>query len=114
MQNGADRAISEPFRSAEEAWFWTCSALQARANGARGGASLAKRACDPDDIVLYLDRLVRARKLHSSHTRILGRWGLQQTRPSSSSTHRREAMLWNDAMDQLSTILVQKKLVKKS
>ena len=57
-------AHAEPFRSAEEAWFWTMAALIARRDGARYVAGLARavRPCEPDDAVKCLDRLWRQRR----------------------------------------------------
>jgi hypothetical protein len=43
----------EPFRSADEAWFWTMAALVARREGARFGTRMGKvlRPCEPDDVL---------------------------------------------------------------
>ncbi len=43
---------AEPFRSAEEAWFWTMAALIARRDGARITAGKGEiRPCEPDDVI---------------------------------------------------------------
>ena len=68
---------TEPFDSAEEAWFWTMAALVARRDGARivSGAGLVQRPCEPDDVVRCLDRLYRQRRIDLQHARILRIWG---------------------------------------
>src|ERR1700760_2037408 len=54
----------EPFRSAEEAWFWTMAALMARREGARYTANQGRvsRPCEADDVVKCLDGLYRRRR----------------------------------------------------
>jgi len=61
----AAMAQAEPFRSVEEAWFWTMAGLIARRDGARivSGAGLVPRPCEPDDVVKCLDRLYRQRRI---------------------------------------------------
>ena len=56
---------TEPFRSAEEAWFWTMAALMARREGARYTANRGRlaRPCEPDDVVKCLDALYRRRRI---------------------------------------------------
>ncbi len=65
--------LTEPFRTAEEAWFWTMACLIARRDGARivSGAALVARPCEPDDVVKCLDRLYRQRRIELQHVRIL-------------------------------------------
>src|SRR5437763_15570525 len=76
----------EPFRDAEEAWFWTMSALAARRDGARFTANQGRvgRPCEPDDVVKCLDQLYRQRRIDLVHARILRIWGERQTAPSPS------------------------------
>jgi hypothetical protein len=64
---------TEPFRNAEEAWFWTMAALMARREGARYTANQGKvgRPCEPDDVVKCLDGLYRRRRIDLVHARIL-------------------------------------------
>ena len=78
---------TEPFRSAEEAWFWTMAALMARREGARYTASKGRvsRPCEPDDVVKCLDGLYRRRRIDLVHARILRIWGERQAAPNPAS-----------------------------
>jgi hypothetical protein len=111
MGHGHDQRSVEPFQSAEEAWFWTCAALQARAAGAHSSRSGVRRPCDPEDILLCVDRLVRTRQLNQVHMRVLGQFGLEQTRPSMRCPKQQDARLWNEAIFTLSALLAQKHLL---
>jgi hypothetical protein len=97
-------AKAEPFRSAEDAWFWTMAALTARRDGARivAGAGKAQRPCEPDDVVKCLDRLYRQRRIDMNHARILRIWGERGEAPNPR--YQREAAdwrLWTEAMQRL-------------
>ena len=75
---------SEPFRDAEEAWFWTMAALKARRDGARYSANQGRviRPCEPDDVIKCLDALYRRRRIDLLHARILRIWGERQVSPN--------------------------------
>jgi hypothetical protein len=95
---------TQPFRSAEEAWFWTMAALRARREGARYTANQGKvsRPCEPDDVVKCLDTLYRGRRIDLTHARILRVWGERQAAPNpASAVERGEWRLWREAMDRL-------------
>ncbi len=94
----------EPFRSAEEAWFWTMKALMARRDGARYTANkgLVARPCEPDDVVRCLDTLYRRRRIDLVHARILRIWGERGIAPNPGYTGERcDARLWREAIDRL-------------
>ncbi|MBS7809513.1 hypothetical protein [Roseococcus pinisoli] len=94
----------EAFTSAEEAWFWTMSALIARREGARivAGKGLAPRPCEPDDVVKCLDRLYRQRRIELAHARILRIWGERGTAPDPRHLRERgDFRLWREAMNRL-------------
>jgi hypothetical protein len=95
--------IGRPFRSAEEAWFWTMSALMARREGARfDRGARAPRPCEPDDVVKCLDQLYRRRRIDLTHARILRIWGERGTAPSAAyAAERADARLWREALDRL-------------
>ena len=60
---------TEPFHTAEEAWFWTMAALMARREGARYTANRGRlaRPCEPDDVVKWAsDRPRRTRPMPAS------------------------------------------------
>ena len=95
---------SEPFRSAEEAWFWTMAALTARRDGARYVANSGKvvRPCEPDDVVKCLDTLYRRRRIDLAHARILRIWGERQTSPNPTFAGERcDWRLWREALGRL-------------
>lgn len=97
-------AKTEPFTSAEEAWFWTMSALIARQDGARivAGRGTAQRPCEPDDVVKCLDRLYRQRRIDLNHARVLRRWGERGTAPNPRhASERADAQQWREALSRL-------------
>jgi hypothetical protein len=107
MTNYSDTAAqyrTEPFRTAEEAWFWTMAALVARREGARYTAQNGRvaRPCEPDDVVKCLDALYRRRRIDLVHARILRIWGERQTAPDPAYAGERcDWRLWREAMDRL-------------
>jgi hypothetical protein len=105
---------TEPFPSAEEAWFWTMAALVARRDGARivSGAGLVQRPCEPDDVVRCLDRLYRQRRIDLQHARILRIWGERQCAPDPRALRERgDARLWREALARLDWPLRAKGIV---
>ena len=95
---------AEPFRSAEEAWFWTMAGLRARRDGARSTANLGRtrRPCELDDVVKCLDELYRRRRIALVHARILRVWGERQTAPNPAyATERVDCHLWREALERL-------------
>lgn len=97
------RIKAEPFRSAEEAWFWTMTALTARREGtSSAGPCRTQRPCDPDDIIKCLDTLYRRRRVDLAHARILRIWGERQTAPNPAyASERSDWRLWREALDRL-------------
>jgi len=95
---------TEPFRSAEEAWFWTMAALRARREGARYTANQGRvaRPCEPDDVVRCLDQLYRRRRIDLVHARILRIWGERGTGPNAAYlAERGDWRIWREALDRL-------------
>jgi hypothetical protein len=95
---------AEPFRSAEEAWFWTMAALIARRDGARitAGKGDKVRPCEPDDVIKCLDRLYRHRRIDLIHARIMRIWGERGTAPDPRHlSERADAAQWREAMSRL-------------
>lgn len=98
------RSAAEPFRSAEDAWFWTMAALIARRDGARYVANQGciRRPCDPDDVVKALDTLYRRRRIDLVHARIMRIWGERQMAPNPAyASERCDWKLWREALDRL-------------
>lgn len=98
----ADCAV-RGFDSAEEAWFWTISALIGRRQGARSDrGSCLPRPCEPDDVVKCLDQLYRHRRIDLVHARILRKWGERGMAPNATyPAERTDAKLWREAMERL-------------
>jgi hypothetical protein len=95
-------ARAEPFRNAEQAWFWTIAALTARRDGASNTGTLVNRPCDPDDVLKCLDGLYRRRRIDLLHARILRIWGERQTAPDPTyATDRADAAIWREALERL-------------
>jgi len=95
---------TQPFRNADEAWFWTMAALKARRDGARYTANQGRvqRPCEPDDVVKCLDTLYRRRRIDLVHARILRIWGERQTAPNPTyASERGDWRLWREALDRL-------------
>ncbi|MBX9699506.1 MAG: hypothetical protein K2X74_08715 [Acetobacteraceae bacterium] len=95
---------TEPFASAEQAWFWTMAALTARRDGARilAGQGLVSRPCEPDDVIKCLDRLYRQRRIELAHARILRIWGERGVPPDPRHLKERgDWRLWREAMTRL-------------
>jgi len=97
------RIRTEPFRSAEEAWFWTMMALNARRDGTRNNTgSRTARPCDPDDVVKCLDTLYRRRRIDLLHARILRVWGERQIAPNPAyASERSDWRVWQEALGRL-------------
>lgn len=113
----ASLARAEPFHSAEEAWFWTMSALLARREGARvrAGQGLSQRPCEPDDVVKCLDRLYRQRRIDLTHARVLRVWGERGVPPSPRQPGERDDhRLWQEAMQRLESPLRVKGILSDS
>jgi len=105
---------TEPFHSAEEAWFWTMAALTARREGARYTANQGRilRPCEPDDVVKCLDALYRHRRIDLTHVRIMRIWGERRVSPNPAHARERsDWRLWREAMDRLDWPLRAKRIV---
>lgn len=99
-----ERVRTEAFASAEQAWFWTMSALAARRDGTGHGSSAnrAARPCDPDDVIKCLDQLYRRRRIDLLHARILRIWGERMVAPNPAyASERGHWRIWREAMDRL-------------
>lgn len=105
---------AQPFRSAEDAWFWFIEAWTARHAGARivAGAGLVPRPCEPIDVLRVLERLYRQRRLLRDHVAVLGHYGRRllppdPRRPAEHRAHR----IWREALDRLGSALRAKGIV---
>ncbi len=92
----------EPFRTGEEAWFWTLTALAARREGSGSRGVRIPRPCDPDDVMKCLDMLYRQRRIHLEHARILRLWGDRRIAPNPArAVECPDWRLWREAMERL-------------
>lgn len=111
-RSGLPPAGQEPFRNAEQAWFWTCNSLRARRDGARCEGTATERPCEPDDVLRALDRLYRHRRIDLGHARVLRIWGERQSAPDlRSAREHTAAVLWREALDRLAPPLRAKGII---
>lgn len=104
--------METPFSSAQEAWFWTMSALIARRDGSGSPHTTLSRPCTPDDVVKCLDALYRRRRIDLVHARILRLWGERGLPPNPAFARERcDWRLWREALDRLEWPLRQKGIV---
>jgi hypothetical protein len=115
MCRGSERplaaTIGERFTCPEEAWFWTCGVVSARRHGHQRHGALVRRNCDPDDVLLCVERLLRIGRLTEIHARVLGTWGLLGSRPSQRGREAKAARLWSEAMAIVAPALIEKDIV---
>jgi hypothetical protein len=104
-----------PFRTGEEAWFWTMATLLARRDGAGAAWRPAGpgRPCDPEDVVKCLDLLYRRHAIALLHARILRIYGERQTAPQASlAGQAADCQLWRQALGQLEWALRGRGIVR--
>ncbi|CAO3447982.1 hypothetical protein [Azospirillum argentinense] len=108
-------AVGEPFGSAEEAWFWSVQAQDAKAAGARiaAGRGLIQRPCEPGDVLCAVDRLYRRRLLIRDHLHVLVHYGRRLMAPDPERYREQRAhTLWREAFDRLRPVLREKGIVQ--
>ena len=107
-----ERVRTEPFRDAEQAWFWTMGVLAARRDGGSSSGPRVARPCDPDDVVKCLDQLYRRRRIELLHARILRIWGERRVAPDPACPAEAcDARLWREAMERLEWPLRAKRII---
>ena len=105
---------TEPFLSAEQAWFWFIAAQAAKEDGARftAGQAVSPRPCEPIDILKIVDRLYRNRCLLIDHVHVLRHYGRRMSPPDwRRQKEARAARLWLEAMDKMEPVMIGKKIV---
>lgn len=103
-----------PFANAEEAWFWSVQATDAKMAGARitAGLGLVPRPCEPGDVVRAVDRLYRQRRLCRDHLLVLVHYGRQALPPDPGRRREeRASVLWTEAFNRLAPVLRAKGIV---
>jgi hypothetical protein len=104
-----------PFSTPAEAWFWGIQCFVARADGARFRADQSDlaRPCEPDDLLVSVERLARIGRLHAAHIRTLFRFGRRLAPPDPRRRDEaRAAALWDEALDRLGTPWREKGIVE--
>jgi hypothetical protein len=104
-----------PFDHAAAAWFWYVRAERARRDGARTFRKqpTEARPCDPDDVYRIVMALHQARKLRDEHLRTLAEFGWREYAPDPRVAEEgRSRLLWDEALDRLTTIFVAKGIVR--
>lgn len=104
--NARAHCAATPFGSAAEAWFWGVQCFVARAEGARfrAGQSELARPCEPDDLLVAVERLARVGRLDAAHVRTLFAFGRRLAPPDARHpAEQRAARLWDEALDRLAT-----------
>lgn len=103
---------AQPFRSPEAAWFWTMGVLVARRDGVGASFGTQRQVCEPDDVVMTLDRLYRQRRIDLAHARVLRVYGERGTPPDHGKPQERaDQRLWREAMDRLGNALKARGIV---
>lgn len=98
--------VHSAFASAADAWFWGIQCFAARADGARFRADQTDtaRPCEPDDLLVSVERLARLGRLRAAHIRTLFVYGRRLTPPDERRREEAQAArLWDEALDLLST-----------
>ena len=99
----------QPFRTAEDAWYWTLACL---ANRQGGGAPPPARDFKPEHVLQCLDRLYRQRRVQIVHVRIMRLWGERARAPNPAYPRERcDWALWREALDRLDWQLRQSGIV---
>lgn len=110
----ADIVGGTPFDSAEEAWFWSVQAQDAKAAGARvvAGRGLVARPCEPGDVLRAVDRLYRRRQLLRDHLLVLVHYGRRLMAPDPARYREQRAhTLWREAFARLAPVLREKGII---
>lgn len=111
----SDSSAGVPFCSAEEAWFWSVQAQEARAEGARcvAGQGLVPRPCEPFDVMRAVDRLYRDRRLVRDHLHVLVHYGRRLMAPDPGRfREQRASVLWREAFERIGPLLRHKGIVQ--
>ena len=104
----------QPFSTVSEAWFWYMACHQAKLDGARVTAGLARvnRPCEPGDIFAIVIRLYSSRRLSREHLRVMIRFGRTMLPPDPAHPGlTRQARSWHEGMARLECELRAKGIV---
>ena len=103
---------TEPFDSAEEAWFWYCRCEQMNTNRPLYSKTTVARPCETSDIFLTLKRLLQKGILRSSHVKVLSKYGYAQVPPHPHfGDSSKICALWEEGLKFLGFSLKKKGIV---
>jgi len=111
----SDTRMAKPCLTVEEAWFWYVRCQKARRDGARFESRIGPfcRPCDPDDLYRAVKGLVQRRIIGRDHLKVLDHFGFQERAPDPRCREEaRQYVLWDEALDRLSSILKAKEIVE--
>lgn len=114
-QRSANCAPIALFSDAEDAWFWAAANTNMMLAGARGAPTLksTQKPCESADVMNAFQRLIGAGVLHSRHADVAVRYGVAQRRPNGlARSEAQAALLWEEAMDRLTTPLRGKGIIE--
>jgi hypothetical protein len=104
-----------PFFDAQEAWFWFMRSQKAQFEGAKfkGAGNDMGRPCDLDDFSRAVMELVRVGKIGRHHLKVLAKFSIREQAPDGRLREESCAcLLWDEALDRLSTILRKKGIIE--
>ena len=106
-----DQRPTQPFTSAEEAWFWSLAAKLARDEGARPKAGEARtpRPCEPLEVAHLAERLYRQGRLTPAQWKVMLVFGRAFVAPDPRlAGQRRLAGHWRAGLQILAAALKAK------
>ena len=99
---------TQPFDTAEEAWWWFVRCHVVRREGGRFQRSALSfgRPCEPDDIYRWVRALARAGRIGPPHLDFLERNGLPGHAPDDRNmAQAADCRRWGEALRQLEAVL---------
>jgi len=102
------------FNHAAEVWFWYIRSERARREGMRtfNDQPNETRPCEPDDVYRFVMALRKAQKIRDEHLQVLAKFGWRESPPDPRvPNEERPLILWNEALDRLTTVFVSKGIV---
>ena len=103
---------TQPFDSAEEAWFWYCRCEQNGSVRPQYDESLKGRPCETSDIFITLKNLLKTGILKAIHLKVLSHYGYAQIPPHPHfGDSPKICSLWQEALDFLGISLKKKGIV---
>lgn len=103
---------TQPFDSAEEAWFWYCRCEQIGHPRPLNNNVAMARPCETSDIFITLKNLFKTGVLRAAHIKVLSKYGYSQTPPHPHfGDDSKICALWQEALDFLGLSLKKKGIV---